>query len=123
MLKHSQRRCDFTWSKKKNNFPLFFFVLAQIIDSKSKLDYDEETGEYFFDRHPGVFSQVLNYYQTGKLHVPRNLCGPLFEQELAFWGIDEHQMESCCWSNWVSFEIAREIEKTENYYNLIVYEI
>lgn len=85
-----------------------YLPLAQIIESKSKLDYDEESGEYFFDRHPDVFAQVLNYYQTGKLHVPRSLCGPLFEQELAFWGIDEQQMESCCWSNYTKHRDAEE---------------
>ncbi|KAK3585421.1 hypothetical protein CHS0354_020138 [Potamilus streckersoni] len=63
-------------------------------------DYDPVTGEYFFDRHPGVFNMILNYYRTGKLHSPTDVCGPLFEEELAFWGIDEKQIEPCCWSNY-----------------------
>ena len=42
--------------------------------------------EFFFDRHPGVFAYVLNYYRTGKLHCPADVCGPLFEEELSFWG-------------------------------------
>ena len=33
-------------------------------------------------RHPGVFAQILNYYRTGKLHYPTDVCGPLFEVPL-----------------------------------------
>lgn len=44
-----------------------------------------------------MFTMVLNYYRTGRLHVPTDVCGPLFEEELAFWGIDEKQIEPCCW--------------------------
>ena len=48
--------------------------------------------DHFFDRHPGVFAQILNYYRTGKLHYPTDVCGPLFEQELDFWGLDANQV-------------------------------
>lgn len=60
-------------------------------------EYDPITKEFFFDRHPQVFSHILNYYRTGNLHVPYDVCGPLFEDELQYWGIDDSQVESCCW--------------------------
>lgn len=63
-------------------------------------NYDPLLNEYFFDRHPIVFAQILNYYRTGKLHYPTDVCGPLFEEELEFWGLDSNQVEPCCWSTY-----------------------
>ena len=71
-------------------------------------DYDQVLGEYFFDRHPGVFNMILNYYRTGRLHAPVDVCGPMFEEELAFWGIDEKQIEPCCWMSYMTHRDAQE---------------
>lgn len=60
--------------------------------TEALVNYDPILNEYFYDRHPGVFAQVLNYYRTGKLHYPADVCGPLFEQELEFWGLDSNQV-------------------------------
>ena len=49
--------------------------------------------KFLLFRHPGVFAQILNYYRTGKLHYPTDVCGPLFEEELEFWGLDSNQVE------------------------------
>ena len=75
---------------------------------KEQLDYDEERNELFFDRHPGVFSQVLDYFQTGKLHHPQGICGPMFEEELKFWGIEEQQMETCCWHTYTLHRVTQD---------------
>lgn len=71
-------------------------------------DFDPSTGEYFFDRHPGMFQMILNYYRTGKLHVPMDVCGPVFEEELAYWGLDETQIEPCCWNSYRSHRDAQD---------------
>ncbi|KAI0981011.1 hypothetical protein GJ496_008183 [Pomphorhynchus laevis] len=83
-------------------------------------NFDPFLNEYFFDRHPGVFPQILNYYRTGKLHYPKNVCGPLFEEELEFWGLDSNQVEPCCWMTYTKHRRTEEtlaaldrIEKTE----------
>lgn len=71
-------------------------------------NYDPVLNEYFFDRHPGVFAQVLNYYRTGKLHYPTDVCGPLFEEELEFWGLDSNQVEPCCWMTYTQHRDTQE---------------
>ncbi|XP_041093545.1 potassium voltage-gated channel subfamily C member 1-like isoform X3 [Polyodon spathula] len=77
-------------------------------DAFSNFDYDPKSDEFFFDRHPSAFSYILNYYRTGKLHCPNDVCGPLFEEELAFWGIDETDVEACCWMNYHQHRDAEE---------------
>ncbi|KAE8623547.1 hypothetical protein XENTR_v10005648 [Xenopus tropicalis] len=77
-------------------------------DTASNSESDSQRTEFFFDRHPGIFSYVLNYYRTGKLHCPADICGPLFEEELAFWGIDETDVEPCCWMTYRQHRDAEE---------------
>lgn len=55
-----------------------------------------------------MFSQILNYYRTGKLHYPTNVCGPLFEAELEFWGLDSNQVEPCCWKTYTKHRDTEE---------------
>ncbi|XP_061113086.1 potassium voltage-gated channel subfamily C member 4 [Conger conger] len=87
--------------------------LAWLADPDPQENSDADTGkvptsELFFDRHPGIFAYVLNYYRTGKLHCPADVCGPLFEEELAFWGIDETDVEPCCWMTYRQHRDAEE---------------
>ncbi|XP_071141632.1 potassium voltage-gated channel protein Shaw-like isoform X12 [Mytilus edulis] len=75
-------------------------------------NYDPVLNEYFFDRHPGVFAQILNYYRSGKLHYPTDVCGPLFEEELEFWGLDSNQVEPCCWMTYTTHRDTAEVLAT-----------
>nr|XP_029508656.1 potassium voltage-gated channel subfamily C member 1-like [Oncorhynchus nerka] len=77
-------------------------------DAPSHFDWDDKHEEFFFDRHPAVFAHILNYYRTGKLHCPADVCGPLYEEELAFWGIDETDVEPCCWMTYSQHREAEE---------------
>ncbi|KAH0546951.1 hypothetical protein KQX54_016367 [Cotesia glomerata] len=87
-------------------------------------NYDPILNEYFFDRHPGVFAQVLNYYRTGKLHYPTDVCGPLFEEELEFWGLDSNQVEPCCWMTYTqigaTFVGLRLVPRYWNFQSLLI---
>lgn len=59
-------------------------------------DVKIEQNEIYFDRHASSFAAILQFYRTGKLHLAEELCILSFDDDLAFWGIDECFFESCC---------------------------
>ncbi|KAI3388903.1 hypothetical protein SNEBB_006736 [Seison nebaliae] len=71
--------------------------------------YDPINNEYFFDRNPLIFAYVLNFYRTGELHIPHDKCGSSIKRELDFWGINEGDIQACCWLNYSKFKNHRNI--------------
>ncbi|XP_077423938.1 A-type voltage-gated potassium channel KCND2-like isoform X2 [Vanacampus margaritifer] len=62
--------------------------------------FHEESNEYFFDRDPDIFRNILNFYRTGKLHYPRQECISAYDEELAFFGIIPEIIGDCCYEEY-----------------------
>ncbi|XP_045159630.1 potassium voltage-gated channel protein Shaw-like [Mercenaria mercenaria] len=64
---------------------------------------DSQKEVYFFDRHPAVFNSIIDFYRSGELHVPLEVCGAVVKRELDYWQITENHIKSCCWRNYRSY--------------------
>lgn len=42
------------------------------------------------------FDPIFDFYATGRLHVPKDLCFDKFMAELRFWAISKSKMNDCC---------------------------
>lgn len=84
-------------------------------DAFLRRHYRPDKNHYFFDRDPEVFGAILNYLRTGELHLPAKYCGPQIKMEMEYWGLEEDEIEECCWttySAWTStLEALRKLEK------------
>ena len=64
---------------------MFLFFLAEILtlcDSFSLI-----TREFFFDRSPRIFENILGLYRKGELHLTESVCPRDFLGELDYWGL------------------------------------
>ncbi|XP_078527786.1 voltage-gated potassium channel KCNC3-like [Lissotriton helveticus] len=88
-----------TFSSTLKTFP--GTKLANLTESHapSTYDFDPNLNEFFFDRNPSVFGYVMEYYRTGRLHFPSEICRSVFVEELEFWDINESHLARCCWLN------------------------
>ena len=80
--------------------------------TNTSAEYNKETNTYFFDRSPELFNWVLDFYRTGELHLPKNVCGAAIRNEMEFWQIGSGSISDCCLSSLFNFE--DELEVTNN---------
>ncbi|XP_028813002.1 potassium voltage-gated channel subfamily G member 4 [Denticeps clupeoides] len=59
-------------------------------------DYDEASGEFFFDRSAVAFRVIHNFLAAGKLRLLRQTCAVSLWDELNYWGVNPAHMERCC---------------------------
>lgn len=59
-------------------------------------DYLEASGEYYLERNSRVAAIVMDYYLTGSLHKPQDVCLERFREELLFWRLLSVQLAPCC---------------------------
>ncbi|CAI2724048.1 unnamed protein product [Schistosoma spindalis] len=62
--------------------------------------YDENSGEYYFDRDPEIFRHILTYYRCGHLHYPKKECVMQYEDELAYFRIASEALGDCCYEDY-----------------------
>ena len=77
--------------------------------STSSAEYNTDTNSYFFDRNPELFNWVLDYYRTGELHLPKNVCGAAIRNEMEYWQIGSGSISDCCMSSLFNFEDELEV--------------
>ncbi|KAI6213808.1 hypothetical protein M3Y94_00195600 [Aphelenchoides besseyi] len=56
----------------------------------------EATNEYYFERSPTIFDLIVDYYVTGKLHLPTDACAIKIRDELNYWRIPLSNISPCC---------------------------
>ncbi|XP_045186712.2 potassium voltage-gated channel protein Shaw-like [Mercenaria mercenaria] len=59
--------------------------------------YDSVRNEYYFDRNPYMFNAILDACRKGTIHLPRDMCGASFSEELKFWDVSPSHVAPCCW--------------------------
>ena len=85
--------------------------ILKLVDAYSLTD-----NEIYFDRDPGTFNSILNFYRTDHLHVIDEICVLDFADDLEFWMIKEINLEICCVDkfNTRRDHILAEVEKAKH---------
>ena len=78
--------------------------------------YDEKNNEFFFDKNSRCFSSIIEFHRFGKLHFMEDVCIRYFQDDLTYWGINEFNLDECCFHryNTKKSDVAEEINKNED---------
>ncbi|XP_070206096.1 potassium voltage-gated channel protein Shaw-like [Littorina saxatilis] len=86
--------------------------LGRLVKDSTKIQ--QPNMELFFDRNPKIMNSLLDFYRTGELHLPKNICGFTVERELQFWEIPVEIIHECCYKCFhdhkSNADITREID-------------
>ncbi|KAJ1365297.1 hypothetical protein KIN20_025559 [Parelaphostrongylus tenuis] len=58
--------------------------------------YFEHADEYYFERSPIIFEYIVDFFISGKLHRPMDICPIRLRYELEYWRIPVHLLSPCC---------------------------
>merc|ERR1719189_3149524 len=58
--------------------------------------YNLSTREFYFDRSPKIFENILGLYRKGELHLTESVCPRAFLGELEYSGLSALHLEPCC---------------------------
>uniref|UniRef100_A0A915C8D8 Potassium channel domain-containing protein n=2 Tax=Parascaris TaxID=6254 RepID=A0A915C8D8_PARUN len=58
--------------------------------------YFDSSQEYYFERSPIIFECIIDFYITGRLHRPLDVCPVRVLCELDFWRIPTQFLSRCC---------------------------
>ena len=70
---------------------LFIAEILSLCDSFSLTNR-----EFYFDRSPRIFENILGLYRKGELHLTESVCPRDFLGELEYWGLSALHLEPCC---------------------------
>ncbi|KAL3083168.1 hypothetical protein niasHS_010970 [Heterodera schachtii] len=90
-------RCDTVLEAREPNS--FLARLVRLDHSNRLLLTDgflAKTNEYYLERNVRVAEHVVDYFLTGKLHKPIDVCPQRFSEELLFWRLTRVELAPCC---------------------------
>lgn len=89
---------------------------------KRQIHYNNQTGEYFFDRHRSSFQAILYFYQScGRLKRPESVPVEIFVRELKFYEMGADVIEKFWQSE--GYRKPKDVELPKNIYMKTIWQL